>query len=125
MTRGRALPVAAVGVALLVLWYGAALLLNGPQATEQLARAGVAWTPWRLAGEAFGLTRPILPTPDKILLDLARTTFGYPPTDPHRLLYHASVTAGSALAGFVLRPAVAAVLAGGAARVGALGRPPA
>ena len=117
MTRGRALPVAAVGVALLVLWYGAALLLNGPQATEQLARAGVTWTPWRLAGEAFGLTRPILPTPDKILLDLVRTTFGYPPTDPRSLVYHASVTAGSALAGFVLGSAVGAVLAVGIVHV--------
>src|SRR3954467_11032915 len=99
MTRGRTLPVAAVGVALLVLWYGAALLLNGPQATEQLARAGVAWTPWRLAGGAFGRSPPILPPRDKILLDLVRATFAHPPSDPRSLAYHASATAGSALAG--------------------------
>ena len=113
----RAGPILAVGLVLLVLWLAGVLWLNGPQATAQMAHEG---TPWTLAGfveQAFGMTRPLLPTPVQLGGELGRTLFGYAPNDPHSLLYHVGVTAETAVSGFVIGSLVGAVLAIGIVHV--------
>lgn len=113
----RLRPIVAVGVALLALWYAGALLLNGPQAAAQLTHDGTPWTLMGFVAQAFDMGRPLLPTPDQLLKELIRTTFGFAPTDPHNVLYHVAITAETALAGFGIGSLVGALLAMGIVHV--------
>lgn len=109
----RVLPVATVGLVLLVLWYAGAVWLNGPQAAEQLTRAGKPWGWMDLVAQCFAMKRPVLPTPDQIVADLWASLTGYAPTSPRNLLFHAGVTAGAALTGLAMGLALGIVLAVG------------
>ncbi|WP_165492685.1 ABC transporter permease [Lichenihabitans psoromatis] len=105
------MPVGIVGAVILIVWYGLALVLNGPQATARLAQTGAAWRFGDFVRQAFTASRPLLPTPDQIVGELVRTVLFYAPTDPHSLLYHCGVTAGTAISGFVLGSVFGAILA--------------
>lgn len=110
---GKWLPLATVTVALLALWYGAALRLNAPQAIEILDRTGHPWGNMDLVHQAFAMKRPVLPTPGQVYADLYESLFRYPPGNIRNLLYHAAITATSALLGFLLGVAFGALLAVG------------
>lgn len=112
-------PIVIVGVAILIVWYAAAIALNAPL-VSQTHSAGEHASAWSLAAGALDVTRPILPAPHKIAADLAVSIFGYPPTDPHSILYHVAVTAFSTLLGFVLGSIIGMLLAIGIVHAGAL-----
>ncbi|PKU24440.1 ABC transporter permease [Telmatospirillum siberiense] len=107
------MPVLAVGISILLLWYGGAIWLNAPQAIEGFARAGRAWGAMDLVHQTFAMKRPVLPTPDQVLSDLIDSLFHYPPTSIRNLLYHAGVTAEATLLGFLMGVAFGALLAVG------------
>jgi NitT/TauT family transport system permease protein len=77
------LPPAVVLLAVVLLWYGAAALLNGPAAPL------AAWS----------LDRPLLPAPHQIAATWWQGVVGWKVTSPRSLVYHAGVTAASALLG--------------------------
>jgi NitT/TauT family transport system permease protein len=113
-------PIVIVGLAILIVWYGAAIILNAPLAAAETHQAGEPSSAWTLATRALAVSRPILPSPDKIVAELVRSTFGFPPTDPHNILYHVAVTAFSTLIGFVLGSITGLLLAIGIVHAGAL-----
>jgi NitT/TauT family transport system permease protein len=91
----RSAPVAVVCATIILLWYAAALMMNwsatGAAGPSLTARAAIAWS----------LDRPLLPAPQQI----AQTVFAgviEPIDSPRSLIYHAGVTAGTALVGLVL-----------------------
>ncbi len=110
-------PVVIVGVAILVVWYAAAIALNAPLVAETHSAGEPAWA---FAERALDLPRPILPAPHKIVADLVGSIFSYPPTDPHSILYHVAVTAYSTLLGFVLGSIIGMLLAIGIVHAKAL-----
>lgn len=110
----RGFPLLVVTAAVLILWYGGAIWLNTPQVREHLATAGNAAPDFRTVVEGcFTMTRPVLPTPDQIAVEVWTSITGYPLGDIHNLLYHAWVSGESALLGFVLGSLFGALLAVG------------
>lgn len=109
----RVLPVGSVTLALLVVWYAAAIWLNAPQAIQVLDHAGHDWSNSDLIRLCWNMERPILPGPHQIVIDLYHSILGYPPDNPRNLLFHTYVTASSTLVGFLLGLVVGALLAVG------------
>jgi NitT/TauT family transport system permease protein len=105
------LPVLTVLAALLLVWYAAAVWLNAPQVIERNFDGQPGWS-WReLVALTWSMDRPILPAPHQIALDMFRSIFDWPPDSPRSLLYHAAVTSGATLLGFVLGALLGVALA--------------
>ncbi len=109
----RALPVATVVAAIVVLWYALAVWLNAPQVIDRFARDGKSWTARELIDAAWSMERPVLPAPHQIAANLYETVFGTPIDSKRSLVYHAGVTVSSTLLGFLLGSVLGIVLAVG------------
>lgn len=107
----NALPVLAVVAAILVLWYGAAVVLNAPWARDQAAREGVALGPGALVVATWSEERPRLPAPHQVVAELWTTTAEVRVTSKRSLVYHAWVTLSATLAGFALGAGLGCILA--------------
>jgi NitT/TauT family transport system permease protein len=94
------LPVAMVCIALLVLWYGAAIPMNAIVAEAKIKAAGGGV--WHTLAESWNHTRPVLPSPHQIVGELWNTVFLVAPSKPKSLLFHCWVTLSSTLLGFIL-----------------------
>ncbi len=107
----RVLPVLAVLAGIGVVWYFAAIWLNAPQVIERVFADRPDWG-WReLVARTWSMERPVLPAPHQIALDMFHSVADWPPDSPRSLLYHAGVTSGATLLGFVLGSLLGAVLA--------------
>ena len=107
----RSGPVLTVLAAVLLLWHAAAVWLNAPQVIERSLSAQPGWSALDLVRETLSMSRPVLPAPHQIALDLFDSVFGWPLDSPRNLLYHAAVTSSATLLGFVMGTALGAVLA--------------
>ena len=105
------LPVLTVLAALMLVWYAAAVWLNAPQVIERSFDGQPGWS-WReLVALTWRMERPVLPAPHQIALDMWSSIVDWPPDSPRSLLYHAAVTSGATLLGFVLGTLLGALLA--------------
>ncbi|WP_042692800.1 ABC transporter permease [Azospirillum sp. B506] len=109
----RALPVTVMTLLLLLTWYAGAAWLNWPQAAEALTRAGKPAGVADVLAQAYAMKRPILPTPDQVMVELWNSLTGYAPTSPRNLLFHAWVTAEAALTGLAMGLVLGILLAAG------------
>jgi len=98
--RSYALPVSTLLVALLVVWYVAAISMNAEGAIVRVLTPKGPWAWQDLIGATLNMQRPILPAPHQIAVDLWSSIVDWPLNSPRNLLYHAGVTAGAALTGF-------------------------
>ncbi|MGH6932836.1 MAG: ABC transporter permease [Dongiaceae bacterium] len=96
-----ALPLATVLLIIGALWYLAAIGLNAPRVRDQLDLSGQSWTAGDLIKGTWAMERPVLPTPDQILVEFWKTTVGTSLTSKRNLLYHAWITASATLLGFL------------------------
>ncbi len=104
-------PVATLLVALLVVWYLAAVAMNASGAIERVLAPKGEWG-WReLVDATLNMQRPVLPAPHQIALDLWGSLVDWPVDSPRSLVYHTGVTAGAALTGFVMGVLLGLVLA--------------
>lgn len=99
--RQSAIPVLVMVLALLVLWYAGAILLNAPVLIDGYARNHVVWSVPQLIGDAWNQGRPVLPSPHQVLLDLWNATAGQAVTSKRSLVYHGWITLSATLLGFV------------------------
>lgn len=121
--RLRVFPVAVVAMVLLIVWYAGAVFLNGPQVIEQLARKGVEDPAFSVVvSESFAMKRPILPTPDQIIVDTWDSITRWPITNVRNLLFHTGVTSASTLVGFGMGAVLGILLAVGIVSVRTLDR---
>jgi NitT/TauT family transport system permease protein len=100
--RLHAVPVLTLVLALLVVWYAAAVGMNAAGAIERVLAPKGEWHWPDLINATLNMQRPILPAPHQIAVDLWSSIADWPLTSPRNLLYHAGVTAGAALTGFVM-----------------------
>ena len=110
--EGRTLPVLAVSLAILAVWYLAAIGVNWATETEKLARAG-DYTAYDAIAATWSAQRPVLPAPHQIVAELWKTVFDVKPTSPRSLLFHAWVTLSSTLIGFVFGSVLGILIAVG------------
>lgn len=114
------LPVASVVALILVVWYGAAILMNGPQVKDRFQREGVTPTNAELVAATYAMERPVLPAPHQIAVEFADSVFGRAVTSKRSLVYHAWVTLSATLTGFAFGVVLGLVLAVGIVEVRAL-----
>jgi NitT/TauT family transport system permease protein len=114
LADGSALPMLAVLLALLVLWYVGTVWLNAPIVIDRYEREGNAgWSFDQLVTDTMAMDRPLLPAPHQILAELDKTVLEVQPTSRRSLVYHGWVTLSSALLGFALGSVLGIVLAAG------------
>jgi len=114
---GRALPVAAMLLALLAVWYGAAVFLNAPMQIDRFEREQAAWTASDLVAATLRMERPLLPAPHQIAAEMKQSLFDLSVTSKRSLAYHSWVTLSSTLLGFVIGSFVGLALAAGIVHV--------
>jgi NitT/TauT family transport system permease protein len=107
----RIAPVLVIALALVVIWYVAALLMNAGMARDAFARAQVSYGIADLIDASWNGERPLLPAPHQILVEFARSITANPPSSPRSLLYHSWVTLSATLLGFAIGAIFGTVLA--------------
>jgi NitT/TauT family transport system permease protein len=115
----RVVPLLCVLAALIAVWFAAAVPMNWDQA-QSLADDKASWSD--VARATLSLDRPLLPTPDQVAGEMIRSVFDYPVASPRSLIFHAGVTAWSALIGFVIALIAGIALAIGIVHVRTLDR---
>jgi NitT/TauT family transport system permease protein len=107
--KGALIPVLTVCVVLLVVWYIACVPLNAVVAETKIKAAGGGF--FATLHESWNHTRPIIPAPHQIVVELWNTVFMIAPWKVKSLLYHCWVTLSSTLLGFMLGVLLGIVLA--------------
>jgi NitT/TauT family transport system permease protein len=95
-------PVAVVVLALIVVWYIAAVLMNASLVRDAFEREETAYGVADVIAASLNAERPLVAAPHQILLQFADSVFGYPPDSPRSLVYHSWVTLSATLLGFAL-----------------------
>lgn len=123
LAGGSALPVTVILLAILLLWYVAAIWLNSPLVRDRFERAGRAdWSASDLVREAWSMERPLLPAPHQVAQELDRTVLKVAATSRRSLLHHAWITLSSALLGFLMGTLLGMLLAIGIVHLKSLER---
>jgi NitT/TauT family transport system permease protein len=116
----RFFAVAVIIVAIIVIWYIGAFLLNSPFQRDLDRRHNVEHTFVELVVASYSQPKPTLPAPHQVAADSFRQVVLANPTKPSSLLYHAWVTLASTLAGFVSGTLLGILLAVGIVHVRSL-----
>ncbi len=109
----RALPVATVVATILALWYLFAVILNAPWERDQATRAGTEITTSQLIANTMAQTRPVLPAPHQVAVELWNTTVLKKITSKRSLVFHGWVTLSATLLGFAIGTVMGILLAVG------------
>ena len=120
--KGRVVPVAVVVLAILVLWYVLAVVLNWNQVEAVLANSSAPGSTSAVIAGTWSMERPTLPAPHQVLAEFWKTTFEMSPTSKRSLVYHAWITASATMLGFAFGAILGMVLAAGIVHVRTLDR---
>ncbi len=118
--RDRLLPVGAVVLILIVLWYVAAYFMNAPFQRDQNQRTGAAPAFREFVEQTWSQPKPTMPAPHQVAENLWKNTVMVKPTSKRSLIYHAGVTLSSTLLGFLFGTALGVLIAVGIVHVPAL-----
>jgi len=108
---GRSAPVLTIVLALIAIWYVAAVLMNMRLIRDAFEREETPYTVGELISGTMSAERPLLPAPHQIIEVFADSVFGYPVTSPRSLVYHAWVTLTATFIGFLIGSVFGIVLA--------------
>src|ERR1700751_1522139 len=98
----RYLPVATMVLALIAIWYVAAVAMNWTLARDAFEREETPYTVSDVLAGTMDAERPLLPAPHQVINAFVDGVFGYPPLAPRSLIYHSLVTLSATALGFVL-----------------------
>jgi NitT/TauT family transport system permease protein len=118
----RALPVATVLGMVVLIWYVAAILLNGPQIRDRLDGMGTPWSMSDFIAATWSMERPVLPAPHQIATDFYDSVFATAMDSKRSLVYHANVTISATICGFLLGSLLGIALAIGIVHLPVLDR---
>ena len=107
----RIAPVLVVTLALIAIWYVAALVMNATMARDAFERSQVVYGVLDLIDASWNGERPLLPAPHQILHEFAKSVTTNPPGSPRSLLYHSWVTLSATFLGFAIGAIFGTVLA--------------
>jgi NitT/TauT family transport system permease protein len=111
--RQSLIPVLTVVVAIIALWYAAAVWLNAPWAYDKAQRAGVELSLNEVVADTWSQKKPKLPAPHQVTREIWKTTVEKKVTSKRSLIYHSWVTLSATLLGFALGTALGISLAVG------------
>ena len=95
-------PVLTMIVALIAIWYGAAVALNSAWALDKAKRADVTLTTSALIADTWSQEKPRLPAPHQVGQEIWKTTVEKKITSKRSLIYHSWITLQATLLGFGL-----------------------
>jgi NitT/TauT family transport system permease protein len=98
----RYAPVAAMVLALIAIWYVAAVLMNWTLVRDAFEREETPYTVSDILGGTMDAERPLLPAPHQVIGAFVDGVFGYPPLAPRSLVFHSLVTLSATVLGFIL-----------------------
>jgi len=98
----RYAPIVTVVLALVAIWYVAAVLMNLSLVRSAFDREETPYTVSELIAGTMSAERPLLPAPHQVIATFIDSVFGYAPTAPRSLVYHSMVTLSATLLGFAL-----------------------
>jgi NitT/TauT family transport system permease protein len=107
----RSTPVFVVVVALIAIWYVAAILMNVGLVRDGFEREETPYTVGDLISGSLNAERPLLPAPHQIARTFMSDVLDYSPTSPRSLIYHGWVTLSATAVGFALGVLLGIVLA--------------
>ena len=107
----RSTPVLVIVLALIAIWYVAAVLMNLQLVRSAFEREETPYTVADLLAGTLNAERPLLPAPHQIVKTFAEDVFDWPVTSPRSLVYHSWVTLSATLLGFFLGAAFGILLA--------------
>jgi NitT/TauT family transport system permease protein len=95
-------PIVTITLALVAIWYVAAVLMNMALVRDAFEREETPYTVSELIEGTMAAERPLLPAPHQVISAFVDSVFGYAPNAPRSLIYHSAVTLSATLLGFVL-----------------------
>ena len=98
----RYVPVATMVLALVAIWYVAAVAMNWTLVRDAFEREETPYTVSDVLAGTMDAERPLLPAPHQVINAFVDGVFGYPPLAPRSLIYHSLVTLSATLLGFFL-----------------------
>ncbi len=107
----RFAPVVVIVLALIAIWYVAAVLMNLNLVRGAFERDDVVYTTGQLIAGTMSAERPLLPAPHQVVQTFAEDVFGWPVTSPRSLVYHGWVTLSATFVGFLLGATFGIILA--------------
>lgn len=114
------LPVLTVVAVIVVLWYGAAAVMNLAWERDQAARAGTDPAITTMLANTMAQERPVLPAPHQVAVELWETTVEKRITSKRSLVYHGWITLSATLLGFAMGTVLGVLLAVGIVHVRAM-----
>jgi NitT/TauT family transport system permease protein len=106
--RGRSVlveryaPLATMVLAIVAIWYVAAIAMNWALVRDAFEREEMPYTVTDVLSGTMDAERPLLPAPHQLAAAVYDSVFGYPPLAPRSLVYHALVTLSATLLGFLI-----------------------
>jgi NitT/TauT family transport system permease protein len=108
----RFLPVLTILLAILALWYGAAIWMNAPWQQTLNTRAELVDVPFTdFAQQTWAQDKPVLPAPHQVVGEIWNATVALELTSRRSLAYHAWITLSATLLGFAFGTALGVLLA--------------
>jgi NitT/TauT family transport system permease protein len=98
----RYAPIVTIVLALIAVWYVAAVLMNLALVRDGFEREETPYTVSNLLKGTMSAERPLLPAPHQVISAFTDSVFGHTPTAPRSLVYHSMVTLSASLLGFAL-----------------------
>ncbi len=120
--RDKIIPVTAILLGIVAIWYVGAYLMNAPFQRDLDRRAGETPTFSEFVVKTMSQPKPTLPAPHQVAVNFFENTFLRKVTSARSLVYHAWVTLSSTLAGFALGTALGIAIAVGIVHVATLDR---
>lgn len=111
--QGRALPIGTVLLAVVVIWYLGAVMMNAQWVRDQAARGDVVLGSGEFVAQTLTLDRPVLPAPHQVAAGLWQGLAGQAITSKRSLVWHAWVTLSATMAGFAIGTLAGILLAVG------------
>ncbi|EDQ34194.1 ABC-type nitrate/sulfonate/bicarbonate transport system, permease component [Hoeflea phototrophica DFL-43] len=113
LLRDKILPIGTVVLAIIAIWYLAAVYLNAPFERDQAERAGTEISFSEILPRTMAQERPVLPAPHQVFTELWETTVEKKITSKRSLIYHSWITLSSTLLGFAMGTVLGVALAVG------------
>jgi NitT/TauT family transport system permease protein len=107
----RYAPLITIVLALIAIWYIAAVAMNWSLVRDGFEREEAPYTFADVLSGTMEAERPLLPAPHQIASTFLDSVFGYPPLAPRSLVFHSLVTLSATVLGFVLGAAFGIALA--------------
>jgi NitT/TauT family transport system permease protein len=98
----RYAPVATMVLALIAIWYVAAVAMNWTLVRDAFERQETPDSISDVLAGTMDAERPLLPAPHQVIKAFVVGVFGYPPLAPRSLVFHSLVTLSATLLGFIL-----------------------